>query len=235
MIEARRDNPRGFYEDARIVRIQADLLRQLRAWPYHPLPADWLDAPATASAARLLQDVLHDRQRRDEGIWGFKDPRTASFLPLWRRLFAAENTIPRYVLALRAPGSIIRSFREAYATDGETAERVWLRRTCDALWHTRAECHVVHYEDWFERARELVEDLARFTGLGEGAAVSLEALVRPDLNRSGGAGHALRDPHARVLHAALESCRGDAFDRERLLQTVDACRRHMDAHPVPAR
>ncbi len=27
MIEARRDNPRGFYEDAPIVRIQADLLR----------------------------------------------------------------------------------------------------------------------------------------------------------------------------------------------------------------
>jgi hypothetical protein len=236
MIEARRDNPRGFYEDARIVRIQADLLRQLRAWPYHPLPADWLDVSATASAARALQDVLRDRLDRGQGAWGFKDPRTASFLPLWRRLLAAENTMPRYVLALREPGSIIRSFSEAYATDGETAERVWLRRSCDALWHTRADCYIVHYEDWFERARELVEDLARFTGLGEvGAAVPLETLVRPDLNRSGGAGHVLRDPHARALHVALESCRGNAFDRERLLRTVDICRRHMDEHSVPAR
>jgi hypothetical protein len=139
------------------------------------------------------------------------------------------------VLAQREPGSIIRSFREAYATDGGMAERVWLRRTCDALWHTRADCHLVHYEDWFVRAREVTEDLARFTGLGEGAAVSLETLVRPDLNRSGGAGHVLRDPHARALNAALESCRGDAFDRERLLQTVETCRRHMDEHPAPVR
>lgn len=228
MIEARRDNPQGFYEDARIVRIQADLLRQLGAWPYHALPQDWLDAPATAAAAQALHDVLRDRPGRDEGTWGFKDPRTASFLPLWQRLFATEGMMPRYVLALREPGSVIRSFREAYATDGETAERVWLRRTCDALWHTRAGCHILHYEDWFGRTRELIDGLARFTGLGEtGTSLALETLVRPELNRSGGAGHALRDPHARALHTALQSCRGDACDRERLLRIVDACRRHL--------
>lgn len=233
MIEARRDNPRGFYEDASIVRVQADLLRQLGAWPYHPLPEDWPEAPATTNAAGALQDVLRDRLGRDARTWGFKDPRTASFLPLWRRVFAAEDVVPRYLLALREPGSIIRSFREAYATDGETAERVWLRRTCDALWHTRADCHIVHYEDWFVRSREVIEGLARFTGLGEaGAAASLETLVSPDLNRSETTGHVLRDPHARALHTALKSCRGDVFDRERLLRTVDACRRHLGPHPA---
>jgi hypothetical protein len=55
LIEARRDNPQGFFEDAPIVRAQADLLRGLNAWPFHPLPDDWLDAPATASAAEALR------------------------------------------------------------------------------------------------------------------------------------------------------------------------------------
>ena len=233
LIEARRDNPEGFYEDARIVRIQANLMRSLHAWPYHPLPADWLDAPATATAAQELQDVL--RERLSQGSqggkpWGFKDPRSASFLPLWQRLFAEQGIVPRYVLALREPGSILRSFMEAYATPAETAESVWLRRTCDALWHTRADCHIVHYEDWFSRAREVVEDLARFTGLGEAGVVaaSPQTLIRPVLNRSGGTDYILRNPDARALHKVLKACRGDAFDRDCLLQAVAACRANLD-------
>lgn len=219
MIEARRDNPRGFYEDAPIVRIQADLLRALGAWPFHPLPAGWLEAPATVSAARDLAAVL---EKRLEGgrLWGFKDPRTATFLPLWRRLFAELDVTPRYVLALREPGAVIRSFMTAYQAGAETAEAVWLARTRDALLHTGAACHIVHYEDWFSRGVAVAEDLARFAGLDPGAVASLGELVRPELNRSAAPGHVLANPHARALDAALEACRGDDFDREGLLRIV---------------
>ncbi len=232
LIAARRDNPQGFFEDARIVRAHANLMRSLDVWPYHPLPAGWLDAPATAAAARKLRGVLRDRlSRGSDGAnpWGFKDPRTASFLPLWQRLFAEEGVTPRYVLALREPDSILQSFMDAYQTPLETAERVWLQRTCDALWQTRADCHIVHYEDWFSRGREVLEGLARFTGLdarlGEAGGVALlETLVRPDLNRSSGSDCDLRNPAARALQSALGACRGDTFDRDALLRCVAACR-----------
>ena len=230
LIAARRDNPQGYFEDARIVRIQADLMRSLGVWPYHPLPADWLNASATAAAAEELQGILRDRLCQGDGSqdskpWGFKDPRTASFLPLWQRIFAGQELVPTYVLALREPGSIIRSFMAAYDTPAATAELVWLQRTCDALWHTRADCHIVHYEDWFSLAAEVVEGLARFTGLGKAdIAATLSSLVRPDLDRSGGSGYVLRNPDVCTLHSALKSCRGDAFDRDRLLQTIANCR-----------
>lgn len=221
MIEARRDNPRGFYEDAPIVRIQADLLRALGAWPFHPLPADWLAAPATAAAARDLAAVL-EKRLEGGGLWGFKDPRTATFLPLWRRLFTQLGVVPRYVLALREPGAVIRSFMTAYQAGAETAEAVWLARTRDALLHTGAACHIVHYEDWFSRGMAVAEDLARFAGLDPGAVAALGELVQPELNRSAVPGHVLANPHARALHAALEACRGDDFDREGLLRLVAA-------------
>jgi hypothetical protein len=108
MVATRPDNPEGFFKDARIVKIQADLLRALGAWPFHPLPADWQSRPAAAEARVALREVLLEQQA-GEGVWGFKDPRTASFLPLWQDVFAELGLAPRYILALRAPGKIGRA------------------------------------------------------------------------------------------------------------------------------
>ena len=227
LIGAGRDNPRGHFEDAPIVRIQADLLRRLDAWPYHPLPPDWLDHPATVAAERALEDLLREQlERCDAGRapWGFKDPRTAAFLPLWQRLFDRLAIAPRYLLALRDPGSVVRSFMAAYGAGADEAESVWLRRTGDALWHTEARCHLVHYEDWFRRPAAMAADLARFAGLAapDPARLSdlLAPLIRPELDRSGRLRAGLANAEAHALARALEDCRGDDFDRNRLLERV---------------
>ncbi|MBM4181393.1 MAG: sulfotransferase [Betaproteobacteria bacterium] len=237
LIGAREDNPEGFYEDAGIVRIQADLMRALGAWPYHPLPANWLDAPATAAAEIALRALLRERLGEAGGVWGFKDPRTASFLPLWQRIFSAEAIAPRYLLALREPDDILRSFMRAYQASAPLAESVWLRRTCDALWHTQAACHVVHYEDWFIRGDGVAAGLARFCGLDTAADTRMPGgLVRPELNRCGGprVDTALASPRARALQAALRACRGDIRERAQLLQRVADCRAALDAPASPA-
>lgn len=227
LIGAGRDNPRGHFEDAPIVRIQADLLRRLDAWPYHPLPPDWLDHPATATAEQALEDLLRPRlggQDEASAPWGFKDPRTAAFLPMWQRLFDRLGIAPRYLLALRDPGSVVQSFMAAYGAGADEAESVWLRRTGDALWHTEARCHLVHYEDWFRRPAAMAADLARFAGLAapDPARLSdlLAPLIRPELDRSGRRRAGLANAEARALARALEDCRGDDFDRNRLLERV---------------
>jgi hypothetical protein len=227
LIKARRDNPEGFFEDAPIVRIQADLLRALGAWPYHPLPADWLARPAPAAAREALRRVLAQRLAPG-GLWGFKDPRTAAFLPLWQGIFAEEDIAPRYILALREPGSIIRSFMQAYGTPAEVAEQVWLQRTCDAIWHTQAACHIVHYEDWFSRPQEVAEGLARHTGLAVPAPDALRTIVKPGLDRAGGPEYAMANGTAHLLNAALKTCRGSKFDREGLLGVVAGCRETLE-------
>ena len=222
LIGAAHANPQGHYEDAPIVRLQADLLRQLGAWPYHPLPAHWLEHPATAAAEQALATVLAERLARapGPGPWGFKDPRTAAFLPLWQRLFVRLGVTPRYVLALRDPGSIVQSFMAAYGSDAQDAEAVWLRRTVEALRHTGARCHLVHYEDWFARPRAVATGLARFAGL-PGHALP-ERLIRPDLDRARAAALPLRTPQARALAQVLAACRGDDFDPDALLAQVNA-------------
>lgn len=231
LISGREDNPDGFFEDAAIVRIQAGLLRNLDAWPFHPLPPDWLSRPATGAAAQALQGVVQNRLGVADATWGFKDPRSATFLPLWRHVFAVEHVEPAYLLALREPGSIIRSFMRAYATTAQTAERVWLERTCDALEYTAADCHLVHYEDWFSRPGEVLADLADCTGLAIPGEERLAGLIKPGLNRSARAHYPLHNGMARELDAALRDCRGSEFERGSLLQVVAACREYLALHP----
>ncbi len=233
LIAGREDNPDGFFEDAAIVRIQANLLRNLDAWPFHPLPPDWLSRPVTAAATSVLQDVARDRLREGASTWGFKDPRTASFLPLWRHIFAAEGVEPAYLLALREPGSIIRSFMRAYATMADTAEQVWMARICDALWHCAGDCHLVHYEDWFSRPGEVVAGLAARTGLALPADDRLAGLIKPGLNRSARVHYFMRNTMARQLHDALRAHRGSEFDRERLLRLVAECRESLVVDSAP--
>ncbi|MEW6676800.1 MAG: sulfotransferase [Pseudomonadota bacterium] len=218
LIPPRSDNPRGFFEDVPIVRIQANLLRALGAWPFHPLPADWLSHPATAEA-RLELGRLLAAQLEAPGLWAFKDPRTAAFLPLWQALFTELGVTPKYILALRHPGSVVASFQKAYGTPAAEAEAVWLRRTRDALAYTGADCpeypcHIVHYEDWFTREADLLTDLAEYLELEPPAAPP--AIAQPDLNRSLNPDYRFQNPETEALYAALAMCRGSCFDREAL-------------------
>lgn len=220
MIEARQDNPDGFFEDREIVHLHVALLKALGAWPFFQPPADWQARPETVATAAALQDVLH-RRLQGGGVWGFKDPRASTFYPLWQRLFAANGVEAKPILALRDPAQVIRSFVRAYATSPETAEAVWLARTCDALRHTQGHVHIVHYEDWFSRPQGVAAGLAAGLGLAlpeEGEA--LPGIVKPDLNRAAAAPHPLQSLAARRLAAALQDCRGDDFDREGLLRVV---------------
>lgn len=225
LIPAGHHNPRGHFEDAAIVRIQADLLRALGAWPYHPLPAGWLHHPASARAAAALADLLRARLAQHPGRWGFKDPRTASLLPLWQGVFSRAGITPRYLLALRQPGKVMQSFMRAYQTPAREAEAVWLRRTCDALWHTRADCHIVHYEDWFSQPRQVAQALARDTGLAAASAADIAAhIVQRALDRCGAAPPAPCMPQTRTLYAALRACQGRPHDPAGLLDLVRDCR-----------
>jgi len=225
LIPPRPDNPRGFFEDRPIVRIQANLLRALGAWPFHPLPADWQTHPATAAARADLGALLAD-QGATPGLWAFKDPRTAAFLPLWQDLFTDLGITPKYILALRHPGSVVASFQKAYGTPAAEAEDVWLRRTRDALRHTGGHCrychhcHIVHYEDWFTREAALLAELGEYLGLA--TPTGLPTIAQPDLNRSLNPDYRFHRPEAQALYAALVACRGSAFDKAALRACLPA-------------
>jgi hypothetical protein len=100
-------NPKGFYEDKRIVELNDEIL--------HRAGGNWLEPP---SEEKILEQAIHfsDKikhliQRKSEGIWGtlgLKDPRLTLTASIWHPHL--EN--PQYVACFRNPNDIAKSLSE---------------------------------------------------------------------------------------------------------------------------
>lgn len=232
LIPANASNPNGFYEDSDIKEIQAGLSACLGASPVLPLPLDWLRTKCASVSKDKLYKVIQRNLECCHGLYGFKDPRTASFLPLWTMVFNSMRIVPKYVLAVRDPSSVLASFVRQYNDPPHVAELVWLLRTIEALENCAASCFIVHYEEWFCEPKPPVETLLQYTGLEQDFKGNLSDvlanIVKPNLNRASNDDYKIQNPYVLKLYAALQECHGVNFDRERLMVVVKECRRAME-------
>lgn len=224
MIPPNVSNPRGFYEDADIVEIHKRLLNTLTPNPSMPLPEGWLKTSAAGQAFKELKALVEPKVAAGSPPWAFKDPRTATFLPLWMRLFNQLKIVPRFVLAMRQPEAIIRSFVQQYDNDQAFAELIFLLRTLDALHHTGGDCYLLPYADWFTHPAETLQQLADFVF---GRATDLKGLEPPvasSLNRAGHTHIEVRNPMVRALYQSLEAFARGQEQRESLMERVQGQR-----------
>lgn len=232
LVPANASNPEGFFEDAAIIEIQESLYDCLNTPRYFPLSASWLDTECAKAAKKKLIQVLATCLEKHEGIFGVKDPRIATFLPLWTLVFHPLRVVPNFILAVRNPSSVIASFIRHYNNPAHIAELIWLLRTIEALENTAADCFVVHFEDWFSDPQPLVQGLLHYTGLNpdshDNVAEILSGMVKPSLNRASMDDYKVHNPCVLKLYAALKECHGADFDRHRLMSVVKECRQVME-------
>jgi hypothetical protein len=229
MIPGSVGNPEGFFEDVDIVEVHKELLQNLNTHPVLPLPDGWFESESTKKAKPKLKKILEDRLQESNTIWGFKDPRTASFLPLWNRILSAPGTVPVFILAVRDPAVVATSLKHQVNREEVITELQWLQRTTDALYHTSADCFIVHYEDWFTRPFELAQGLLEYTGLHQyfsgDLEVALKDVIKPNLNRSIYDDYKVQNEYVIKLYEVLKDCREAKFDRQKLMAEVKKSRR----------
>ena len=230
MIEASEANPKGAFEDKEIFQLQREIFNVLGISGYAPLPNNFLKNADIRRYISTLREIITQRIESSEGIWGFKDPKTASLLPLWFRVFSPLKIIPKYIIAIRNPEAVVLSMNKNYNDDFDIAELAWLVRTCDALYYSGGNCFIVHYEDWFtDNAKQLATDMANFIGLSQGNSNQniddlLSGIVKKSLNRSSYEKYDVKNPFVKKLYAELKNCSGDQFNHERLMGVVIECR-----------
>lgn len=232
LIPANVSNTEGFFEDLEIKDIQADLYACLNVPISVPLPESWLDTDCARLATKRLTKVLSLQLETASGIFGIKDPRISTFLPLWTRVFNPLRVVPKYILAVRQPSSVIVSFIRQYNTPGHVAELIWLLRTVEALENTAADCFIAHYEDWFNKPESLAQGLLDYTGLGQTLEVDVSEIlaktIKSNLNRASKEEYEVKNPYVLKLYEVLKTCSGAEFDCDFLMATVRECRRVMD-------
>ena len=225
-------NPLGTYEDAEIFKLQASLLVDLGVSPASPMPDGWLQEKACFQAIDALGKLIESRLEANANIFGFKDPKTSMLIPLWVRVFNKLKLSPVYILAVREPGATISSFLRQYNNPAPIAEITWLIRTVESLHGTASDCFILHYEDWFDRPLPMLRDLMRYTGLAENFSGNPEAVlnntVKGNLKRAAADEYQVQNPYVLKLYEELKECRGDAFDRARLMAVVKECCQAME-------
>lgn len=228
LIAGRYENPEGYFEDKDIVEVHKKLYKRFFIREQSPLPDNWLKTEAVDKAKNKLIKIIQDRVKSSPNIWGFKDPRTCSFLPLWNRVFNKARVIPKFIIAVRNPQSVVVSQKKFYDVNEDVVEFLWLQRTIDALYHSAADCYIVHYEDWFTDGEKIASELFEFTGLNSyfPDIQHLKAIinvVNPNLNRSAYDDYEVRNEYVKNLYNVLKECKGSDFDQDRLMLVVQEC------------
>jgi len=230
---ASEQNPKGGFEDKGIFDAQMKLLADLGTNQFLPMPEGWENSDTAGRALGALVQLVKDRQEKCRGIWGFKDPKTALLIPLWTRVFNQCKMVPQYILAVRDPGSVVKSLHTQYGTPRPLGEIFWLLKTTQAIIHTGARLFIVHYEDIIEDPVETAADMARHLELEndrEKVAAMIKGTVTPKLNRAGVTPHSIDNPDVRELYGLLKMCKGNRFDREKLILTAQKCENRLMAY-----
>ncbi len=157
-------NPTGFWERPEIVALQdeiLDLVDHPIASAAHVLPMSpgWWRDPKLFHVKRRLRDFVATSLSATDGLWGFKDPRTARLLPVWQEIFNDLGLNPRFVWAMRAPSesgtSMSLKSPELRPMSAEYGTLMWFAYNMDVVGYAgNSIAAVVTYEDWFDNPEE---------------------------------------------------------------------------------
>ncbi|HEX6508833.1 MAG TPA: sulfotransferase, partial [Chloroflexota bacterium] len=185
LIQARMDNPKGFWEHRGIQRLNDEILGRLGgSWAEMPaFRPGWECAPGIEDLRQRGRRIVNE-DFRDASIWGWKDPTTSVTLPFWQQLLPRM----RYVICLRHPIDSARSLQRRDGLSLEEGIDLWIKHVNLALQHTSGgDRLLVFYEDVIDDWRPVVRELAHFLGhpeRGEDADVqrAVEAFIDGDLH-----------------------------------------------------
>lgn len=188
-----------YWEHAGIVELQDEALSLLgRHWStpqsHLPIPPEAWDRPEIIRIAEALGAIL-DRELKAAAQdatggrpWGFKDPRTARLLPLWRQVLARRGLAARYLISLRDPAIVTASFADKGRVATADAEALWRRSYLEALAGSEgAPRLVVDYDAWLDQPETQAAALAGFLGhpqATDAALAAVRAAIDPTLRRS---------------------------------------------------
>ena len=176
-------NVKGYFESSSISSIHEALLRTFGlTWATstirHPLPPQWWQLPAIENLRAELVKIVTDELEKSDGLWGFKDPRTARLLPLWMDIVRELDVDAKYVLVSRHPRDCAMSLYTREQVPLLQSELLWLEHTADALEHTQGKIDaLVRYEQWFTEGLTQAEYLIERLGLERPGDERLRAIV----------------------------------------------------------
>lgn len=143
-------NPKGYYEDTEVVRINDKLLwmcecswhmfleNQLREIPENVV------SEVCAEAVELVQTRTTQFRR-----WGFKDPRATRLIPFWKQIIESAGFEPVFLIINRNPLSVAASLATRDQFSAAKSAYLWAQHTLPAFRDTAGYTRVIVDYDLF--------------------------------------------------------------------------------------
>ena len=157
-------NAKGFWEDVDFYNLNEEMLAAINcAWD-HFSPIDSVDVETlrqlgfVAKAKTLVQSKIAEASN---GLFAFKDPRTARLIMFWREVFADEPHRVSYLLPYRNPLSVAHSLKNRDSFELTKSYLLWLLHVIPSLAATIGSHRVlVNYDDLLENPVGIVSSIA---------------------------------------------------------------------------
>ncbi|HTT79408.1 MAG TPA: Stf0 family sulfotransferase [Stellaceae bacterium] len=223
IIEPTAANARGHWERPDLRELQDGVLdlfaRGYRSAKHDlPLPSAWWEDSRVAPLREEIERVVRSLMAQGRPF-GFKDPRTARLLPMWRQVFRSLGLVPKPVLCLRNPAQIARSVAARDGLDPALGEYRWFLYMMDILQSfLDDEICVIEYEDWFTAPQRNLAKLGRFLALPWAEAPT--DIIDPRLRHDDPRPTEPRHPLLRSCYELARRCADDPAARQALSQMV---------------
>lgn len=166
-IPPQNDNPKGFWEDQDIYKINIEILSALNSeWDsIAPIESRDVDILIKNGYFQRAIDLL-GLKCKENPIFAFKDPRIAKLLPFWKLVFDYCQYKINYIITIRHPFSVAESLKKRNEFEREKSFFLWIGYVISSLAGTNSGNRIiVDYDLLIKNPRHELHRIARFFGL----------------------------------------------------------------------
>lgn len=157
------DNPKGFFENEKIVQVHQSLLHGL-GYAWHDvrlLPDDWLTRKHVREKKNAIIEIIKTEFFGYQ-IWAIKDPRMCRLLPLWKEIFCELGLKTVYIHMFRDPLEVAMSLKRRDGFVNAYSTLLWLLHHVEAVQNTRDEPRVfLGYEELLRDWRGAIQKIGK--------------------------------------------------------------------------
>ena len=183
MAAHRDDNPKGYWENTRIVELNDRILEAVGGtWDRPPLLADGWERSDRLDTFRDEAREIVSEALTGGDVTGWKDPRTSLLLPFWETVVPVSASI----IVIRHPFQVVSSLAKRDHMRPEEAARLWSRHVV-AAWRAHENRVVINYDLALVDPALCAIQLADSLGLAQpdrNVLVEIASFVDRSLNRN---------------------------------------------------
>jgi hypothetical protein len=225
LLSGDRLNPRGYFEDKRLLEINKKLMADYGVEIFMTMPWRWNVTQTYAAYIEKAEGLLKDYSTKADLIV-FKDPRLALLLPLWQDAATRCGLSTRNVLCVRDIGDVLASGIDLRDDRwiGPRIELMVFYRILESMLSCRANAYILHYRQWWRDRVNVYNSLADYIGIPDEnrlSSVELRDIIKDELDRSSLDPVPPTFPPLRKLTRLLQDVHGIPDARD---DFVEACR-----------